>query len=190
MRKFLLFFIFNNLPLGLNPYIEMAGTEKYGKFIVNSLYLISFTIGVIPLVVIIQQINFNTILIQQLSSQKLGNITHYIGQITIETISDISLNSVSTYSDFIIIFIFFLGFALCLIGILHKRIKEHKNEEKERIKNILKDIDFYEIDNPNISNQNQYLLFLYEKVLSSHEWPIKKLFIIDVLFSIALLFIS
>ena len=168
---FLLFFIFNNLPLGLNPYIEMAGTEKYGKFIVNSLYLISFTIGVIPLVVIIQQINFNTILIQQLSSQTIGNITHYIGQITIETISDISLNSVSTYSDFIIIFIFFLGFALCLIGILHKRIKEHKNEEKERIKNILKDIDFYEIDNPNISNQNQYLLFLYEKVLSSHEWP-------------------
>lgn len=169
----------------------MGGTEKYGKFIVYSLLLVSFTIGAIPLFTVIEQINFHIIIpIEHLSNQTIGNVTQFIGQITIRTISEISVDKFTKYFYFIFTFIFFLGFAFALIGILHIRIKKRKNEELNRIETIIKNINFDEVDNSLLSIQKQYFLILHEKILSLTEWPIRKIFIIDLLISIALLFIS
>jgi hypothetical protein len=80
--------------------------------------------------------------------------------------------------------------AIVTITIIHFRIKGRKKEEQMRLEGMISYINFPEPENFVNRNRNQYLLALYREIQNLHEWPAKRIFILEFLFSVLLLFIS
>lgn len=189
-------------PLKINPFVDMGGTGEYGKIVVNCIYLTSVSIGVFPILEVINEINFGKIiLIVQSARDTLGitnnswtNVTllanEALSNSTQEIITDIA-NSGKFYQiiTFFGIFIGFILFSIVILLVFHLQIKKRKNEEFAKIDGILAEINVYESNNQLLSNRIQHLLLLHQKLLSTSDWPVKKIFLIDVIISSFLLFI-
>jgi len=189
-------------PLKINPFVDMGGTGEYGKIVVNCIYLMSVSIGVFPVLEVINEINFGKIiLIIQSAKDTLGitndswtNVTlmanEALSKSTHEIITDIA-NSGKFYQiiTFFGIFIGFVLFSIVILLVFHFQINKRKNEELEKIDEMLAEINVYDSNNQIISNRIQHLLLLHQKLLSTSEWPVKKIFLIDVIISSFLLFI-
>jgi hypothetical protein len=188
---FYLFTIVLGLEIEINPLIDMSGTQKYGEIIVRSLFLVSFGLASLPLFLVLSRIrSMPTIQLAQFSNQTIGNITMIIKNSVGNSVNEASLNGISQYYNIFLLFFFFVISAIIIIFLIHFRIKQRKNDELQRIENRLQDIDFYQTGDQIILERNQYLLFLHEKISSSYEWPIKKIFIVELILAILPLLVS
>jgi hypothetical protein len=68
-----------------------------------------------------------------------------------------------------------------LIILFHYRIKQKKQEELQQIETLIQNIKILEVGEPISFERNQYLYSLHEKIFSSYEWPIKKMFILELI---------
>jgi len=183
------------LPLEIKPFIEMGDTKKYGEIIVYSLYLSGLVIGVYPLLSVMNQIDINNLPISQMSyqiiaNQTFGNIISILKRTVSSSLNEITIGSISSIMILFYIFFIFVSMAVAIVIALHYRINQKKTEEIERLESMLSYINFSQSENPVNSNRNQYLLSQYENILTLHEWPIKKRFVLQLLISMLFLFIS
>lgn len=187
---FFLVYITFDLPIEINPFIEMGGTEKYGKLIVHCMYIFAFALGIFPIIQLIPKINVTTTQLPQLEGLTLGNVTIFFKTTIFDPIYQMPIGTFSNYYNVITTFILYTFIAVILILLLHNRIKDQKTKDLNRLEGMILYIDFFNTDGPVNRERNQYLLYLYEKISNLHEWPIKKIFIVELLFSVLLLFIS
>jgi len=187
---FFLAYTTQELQLEINVLIDMGDTEKYGKFIVNCMYLFAFSLGIFPLIQLIPKMQAMTFQIPQFDNLTFGNVTIILKTTVYDPISKIPISSFSNYNIVILTFILYSGIAVAIMVFLHIQIKEEKEKELDRLEGMIKHIDFFNSEGPANRERNQYLLYLYERVSNLHEWPIKKIFILDLLISALLLFIS
>jgi hypothetical protein len=187
---FFLFYTAQDLQLDINVLIEMGGTEKYGRFIVNCMYLFAFALGIFPLIQLIPKMQAVTFQIPQLDNLTFGNVTVFLKTTIYDPFSQMPISSFSNYHIVILTFILYTGIAVAIMFFLHVQIKEEKVKELDRLEGMIKYIDFFNTDGPANRERNQYLLYLYERVSNLHEWPMKKIFVLDLFISALLLFIS
>ena len=93
------------------------------------------------------------------------------------------------YSQWIAIFILIVIFALVVIFIIRYRIRQEKKLEISYLENKLYSTNLQSPKSFVDREKNRYLLLLYNQVQNLHEWPVKRIFLLEVLFSFALLFI-
>jgi len=174
------------LPLEINSLHEMGGTGQFVTMIINCIYLISFAIGTLPILSAIGKLDLTSIHFP-MPEGTLGNVTTFVKGEFVKSVNAIPIDSFSKYISFIEIFLVFILLALLVIAALHFRIKRHKEEVLSELERIISDTDFTHPDN---KENNLYYLSLYEKVLATSEWPIKKIFAIELVISVLPLFIS
>ena len=178
----------------INPYIEMGGTRKFGEIVISCLYYSAFAIGIFPLLSIVSTIDFSKILTLQntfssLENQSWTNVTFGIKDTIFQQLDRVPIGSFSIYLVWMIIFGAFVLLALIIIIMLHYRITERKREEQKKLEELISSIDF---NSENFENRdrNQYLLSVYRELTNLYEWPVKKIFVLNLLIAIMLLFIS
>lgn len=183
------------LSLDINPYLEMGGTQKYGDLIINTLYKIAFAIGILPLLAIFSEIDFNKILnlpqgFQGIQNQTMANLTVMTKEAINHSFDAVSIGTFSKYGVFLQLFFILALLAIITIVIIHFRINRRKKEELNRLEGMISYINFPEPENYVNQNRNQYLLSLYREVQNLREWPVKRIFVLELLISVLLLFIS
>jgi hypothetical protein len=175
------------LPVEINPFHDMGGTGPFGKIIVNCIYLVSLALGIIPLFPLLGKIDLSFLSHLSIPAENLGNTTTFIRADLVKSVSAIPVDTFSKYVGFIELYFGFILLAFLVILILHDRIKRRKEEVLSQLEQKISFIDFTNTEN---KENNLYYLDLYEKVSESSEWPIKKLFAIELIISILPLFIS
>lgn len=185
-----LFLAIRDLPLDINPFIDLGGTEKYGKLILNCLYYVSFAIGVLPFLMLISKFDIKNIHITPDSFQTLGNITSSIRSAVINSLKGVPLTALSENFVFFEMFGFFVLAAIIIIISLHYRIKQRKMEELHRLESMIKNKKLYAPQTANIMERNQYLLSLYDKAKNLDEWPVKRTYILKLIVSVTPLLFS
>jgi len=183
------------LPIEIKPFIDMGDTKEYGDIVINSLYTLGFAIGLLPLIDTLNKIDFTKIPISILISDKIqnltiGNVTDILKNTLVYSINDVSMGSILKYTSFISIYLISVFLAISILIVLHYNIKKRKNEELSRIEGMISCYDFVEPNNFVNRDRKHYLLSLYSLLLSLHEWPVKRFFILDLVISALLLFIS
>jgi hypothetical protein len=183
------------LPVEIKPFINMGDTQIYGDTVINCLYSLAIAIGLMPLLTAITQIDFPKLQIYNQLSEKFHNLTAGNATVIIKNAIDnsfslITFDSFSKFLIFIYLYIICILLSLCILWILHYHIKKKKDYDIKRLEGMISDIDFIEPGNFLDRDRNQYLLSLYQKVLNLHEWPVKRFFILDMIISALLLFIS
>jgi hypothetical protein len=200
---FVLLTISMEFPLDINPYIEMGNTQKYGNMIISTLYNSALAVGIIPLLLMIgdffsyfdsSKISVLQNTISNLDQQTLTNVTNsakeIINQSFNQSMNIVTIGSFSKYFGWILIFVFLTSISIAIIIILHYRIKERKSEEQMRLEGMLSYSSISEPENWANRDRYQYNISLYQQLSNLHEWPVKKIFILDVFLSVLLLFIS
>lgn len=188
---FCLFVSVTGLNIELNPLIEMSGTQKYGEIIVKSLFLLSFVFASFPALLILTKIKtVPTIEFSQFSNLTFGNISTIINDKVVKTVNEAPINTLSEYYSIFLLFFFFVVAAIVIIFILHYRIKQRKLEELQNIENQLSKIDFLQISDPTMAERHQYFLSLHERISNSYEWPIKRIFVIELMLAVLPLLVS
>jgi len=179
-----LFGVSLDIPIEINPLLEMGGTKEYGNIIIKSIYLASFSIASIPLLLAISKLGaMGEIEIVQLTSQTFGNLTSELRYSLVNSIGETSINNLLTYSSYLIVLFSFIILSIMITVLLHDRIKQRKMELIQRIESQITSVDFIQTDNQNDRDRRQYLLDIYEKTIRSSEWPIKKTFVIELIIS-------
>jgi hypothetical protein len=178
------------VPLEINPLLEMGGTEKYGELIVHILYLVAFALGIAPIFLLIPKLGDTTIQIPQFTNQTFGDIRAILVTKIWKPINEMPISTFSQFGAVILTFIFLVFLAILIIFLIHNQIKEKKKEDLDRLEGMISYIDFFQPESLVARDRNQYLLYLYDKISNLHEWPIKKVFILEVFVSRLLLFIS
>jgi len=169
----------------------MGGTKEYGNIIIKSIYLASFSIASIPLLLAISKLGaMGEIEIVQLTSQTFGNLTSELRYSLVNSIGETSINNLLTYSSYLIVLFSFIILSIMITVLLHDRIKQRKMELIQRIESQITSVDFIQTDNQNDRDRRQYLLDIYEKTIRSSEWPIKKTFVIELIISALPIIIS
>lgn len=174
------------LPLDINSFHEMGGTGRFGNIIINCIFLSSFAIGTMPILSTIGKLDLTSFHIP-IPEGNVGNATTFIKGEIVKSVNAIPINSFSKYVGFIEFFLFFILLALLVITALHYRIKQNKEEMLTNLERIISDTDFTCAEN---KETNLYYLALYEKISATSEWPIKKIFAIELIISVLPLFIS
>jgi len=186
-----LFGVSLDIPIEINPLLEMGGTKEYGNIIIKSIYLASFSIASIPLLLAISKLGaMGEIEIVQLTSQTFGNLTSELRYSLVNSIGETSINNLLTYSSYLIVLFSFIILSIMITVLLHDRIKQRKMELIQRIESQITSVDFIQTDNQNDRDRRQYLLDIYEKTIRSSEWPIKKTFVIELIISALPIIIS
>lgn len=185
-----LFLVVRFLPLDIDLLIDLGGTGKFGKIIINCLYLVSFAMGMIPLFLLFSKFEKIKILIPQESFSTIGNFTESMRSTAITSIKDLPVSTFSENFAIFEVFFLFIGAAIVIILSLHYQIKERKNTELVKLENMIKTIDILPNEDKEKCEHNLYLLTLYEKVLNLYEWPIRRIFIVELIISTIPLFIS
>jgi len=179
---FYLFVVALGLKIEINPLFDMGGTQKYGEIIVRCIFLVSFGLASLPVFLVLAKIqSIPKTQLTQISNQTIGNISTIIKNDVVKSINEVSINSISQYYSIFFMFFFFVISAIVIILLLHYRIKQRKSDELHRVETILQDIDFFRNDDQAILERNQYFLSLHEKISTSYEWPIKKIFIVELI---------
>jgi hypothetical protein len=178
------------LPIHINPLLDRAGTEIFGNFTINCLYLTSIAIGFFPFLYIYRDFSSNFPKLTEISHQPFGNLTNTTRDVIIHSVNNASINSIWSYLVYFIIFFIFIFLALIIIVSLHYRIKKRKLEELRRIENLLLAIDVSQLDEDTITEKKKNLLFIYEKILSLHDWPTKNITILGLFLSLLPILIS
>lgn len=181
-------------PLEIHPYIDLGGTAPYGTVIVHGLYISGLAISLLPLLVLSNQIDFNIMItsynsFQNIENQSMETVFNFTKNIAENSFHDITIASFIKYSQWLILFIIIVIFALAIIFIIRYRIRQQKKLEISYLENILYSTNLRGFENFVDYEKNQYLLLLYNQVQNLHEWPVKKIFLLEVLFSFALLLI-
>jgi len=174
------------LPLEIHSFQEMGGTGQFGKIIINCIYLTSFAIGTYPIFSMIGKLDLNSIHIP-IPEGSIGNATAFVKSEIVNSISAIPVNSFSKYIGFIEFFLLFILLALLVIIALHFRLRRYKEGVLFELEQIISGID---LTCPENKENNLYYLSLYEKVSAMSEWPIKKIFAVELIISVLPLFIS
>jgi len=185
-----LFIAVRFIPLEINPLINLGGTGRFGNLIVNCLYLVSLAIGIIPFFLLFSKFEKFKNQIPQESFSTIGNLTESIRSTAITSVRELPLSTISENFAAFEMFFLFIGIAIAIIISLHYRIKERKNAELVKLEIMLKKIDFSSVESRENSDKNLYLLTFYEKVLNLYEWPIKRIFIVELLISLIPLLVS
>jgi hypothetical protein len=102
----------------------------------------------------------------------------------------VSVGTFSKYGAFLQLFFILALIAVVIIIIIHFRIAGRKNDEIKRLEGMISYINFPEPENYMNQNRNQYLLSLYRELQNLREWPVKRIFVLELLISVLLLFIS
>jgi hypothetical protein len=174
------------LPLEINSFYDMGGTGQFGKIIINCIYLVSFALGTIPLIPLVTKLNLSSYHIP-IPEGSIGNATTFIKEELVKSVNAIPVDSFSNYLGYIELFLIFILLAILVIFSLHYKIKRNKEETLSDIERIISDTDFTRPEN---KENNLYYLSLYEKISATNEWPIKKIFVIELIISGLPLFIS
>lgn len=179
----------------INPYLEMGGTQKFGDIIVHALYQLAIALGLLPIILFIVKSDFSKIFLlpntlSTLENQSLDNITISLKSAILQSFGQIHISDFSRYDAFIEVFFIFVAISVVLLLILHFLIKARKDQELQQLDDVLGYDDFYNQENPANRTRIQYYLTLYQQLLTLHEWPVKKMFILDLIISVLLLFIS
>jgi len=183
------------LPVKIKPFIDMGDTKEYGDNVINCLYTLGIAIGLLPFLTVITQIDFPKLQIYYQISEKfhnltLGNASSVIKNTIDQTFSYIPLDSFSKFLPFIYLYLFSVFLSLCIILVLHYHIVRRKNEEITRLEGMISYIDFVQPENFVNRDRNSYFLSLYQQLLNFHEWPVRKTFVVNLIISALLLFIS
>lgn len=175
------------LPLEINPFHEMGGAGVFGKLVVNCIFLVSLALGMIPLFPLLGKIDLSFLSHVTIPAETLGNVTVFIKTQMENSVKSIPMDTFSKYIGYIEWYLFIIFLAFLVILILHDRIKQRKEEELALLERKSAAIDFNNADN---SEDKLYYLDLYERVLGSSEWPIKKIFGLELIVSVLPLFVS
>jgi hypothetical protein len=175
------------LPLEINPFCDMGGTGSFGKIVVYCIFLVSLALGMIPLSSVIGKIDLSFLSNISVPAETLGDVTVNVRNDIIQSISRLPIDTFSKYVIYIEWYAFFLLMAFFVILVLHDRIKRRKNEVLAQLEQKISAIDFNNAEN---KEDKQYYLDLYRTVIESSEWPIKKIFGIELIISVLPLFIS
>jgi hypothetical protein len=181
---FFLSIVVHDFPIEINPLIEMGGTKDYSNIVIKSTYLASFSLASIPLLSGISKLgSINEIEITLFTNQTFGNITSEFKNSLVHSVENLSINSFSTYFSSVFILIVVIAASLIIMVLLHNRIKERKQELIQRIESQISSIDFIQTENQNDLDRQRYLLEIYDKIINSSEWPIKKTFVVELMIS-------
>ena len=171
-----------DLTLEINPLLEKGGIGIFGNFIVNCLYLVSIALSLFPILIIIQIINGNFSQISQMTQQPVVLIFTQ----NMKTIVHTSMNGFSIDNIWNINFLFYFGFfliavffAVMIIISIHYQIKEKKMIEIKRLEKLLNQ----SLLNKENEDAIQKILSQYDRILTLHEWPIKNVFVLELLIS-------
>ena len=175
------------LPLEINPFCNMGGTGSFGKIIVNCIFLVSLALGMIPLSSVIGKIDLSFLSNLTMPAESLGNVTASVRKQVVDSISSVPINSFSKYFIYVEMYCLFLLMAFLVILVIHDRIKRRKEEVLNQLEQKFSAIDFKNAEN---KEDKQYYLDLYRTVLDSSEWPIKKIFGLELIISLLPLVIS
>jgi hypothetical protein len=175
------------LPLEINTFREMGGVGAFGKLVVHCIFLVSLALGMIPLSPLLGKIDLSFLSHVTIPAETLGNTTVFIRTQMENSVKSIPMDTFSKYIGYIEWYLIILFLAFLVILILHDGIKRHKEEELALLERKIAAIDFNNSDN---SEDKLYYLDLYEKVLGSSEWPIKKIFGLELIVSVLPLFVS
>lgn len=193
---FYLCLAFRYLPIEINPLIERGGTEPFGNFTMNGLYLSSIATGFMPILWILIQLNSNWPTISESLHQPFGNITSSVKNITETALNNATIDKIinslviSNLFLYIIGFIVFFSLAVFILVTLHYRIKQTKTEELKRIENLLAQINFSQFDEDINYRKKKNLLYIYDRINNLQEWPTKNLAIVGIFLSVLPLIIS
>lgn len=190
MMYIILFYAVRILPIGINPLIDRGGTEIFGNFLLNSLYLSSIAFGFIPLNLLLIDLNAKWPEISRMIHNPFSEIVNASRFVLSESVNNSSIDSISTYIPYIIAFLIFLVLVITIIFSLHYRIKQRKTDELERIESSLSAIDIKQLNGVSFTEDKKNLLILYEKIQTLHDWPTKNVSIIGIILSLLPLFIS
>ncbi len=182
------------LPLEIKPFVEMGDTKQFGELLVRWLYLTGFVFGIYPLLSFMNYVDLNNLPFSQISylinkNQTLGNLTQIVKVNVDKSITEIPISGIMNNIGLIVFILIFILLAFIIVFALHYRIKHKKNAELKRLELNMSNFNFSQIDNSAQINRYQFYLSQYEAVLALYEWPIKKLFVIEILIAISLLFI-
>ena len=86
------------LPLEINAFHDMGGTEQFGKIIINCIYLGSFALGMIPFFPLIGKLDLGSFHIP-IPEGSLGNVTTLIKGEMVSSVNAIPINSLSNYNS-------------------------------------------------------------------------------------------
>jgi len=175
------------LPMEINPFHDMGGTRSFGKIIVHCIFLVSLALGIIPFSTIIGKIDLSFLSHMTLPAETLGNATVFIRTQMENSVRSVPIDSFSKYFVYIEWYFITIIMAFLVILALHDRIKRRKDEELTLLEQKISANDF---NNPENKEDKLYYLNLYKKVLGSSEWPIKRIFGLELIISILPLFVS
>lgn len=173
---FYLLFVVVLAPLEINSLQDMGGTGRFGKFIINCLYLTSVAIGMILVIPFITNPNSSASFLRP--EDTLGDAVTFVKDEAVKSINAMPVSSLAKYTGLIEVFVVLTALALVVILALHYRIKRSKEEKLAQLEYIIADID---PTSPENKENNLYYLTLYENVRSTSEWPIKKIFVLELL---------
>ncbi|MFA6224873.1 MAG: hypothetical protein WC620_01505, partial [Methanoregula sp.] len=165
-------------------------STKRTLIVARYMYLFAFALGLFPLIQLIPKMQAITFQIPQFDNLTFGNVTIFLKTTIYNPISQMSIGSFSNYHTVILTFILYTEIAVAVMVRIHVQIKEEKVKEMDRLERMINSIDFFNTEGPANRERNQYLLCLYERVSNLHEWPIKKIFVLNLFISALLLFIS
>ena len=174
------------LPLEINIFHDMGGTEKFGKIIIHCIYLVSLALGMIPIISLIGKLDFSSVQIP-IPKGNVGNATILLKTEMAKSVNAIPIDSFSKYFVYMEWFFIFIMLALLVILALHYHIKRKKEAELIHLEQLLSNID---LTRPENMETHLYYMSLYEKVSSSSEWPIKRIFVLELIISALPLFVS
>jgi hypothetical protein len=176
----------------INPYIEMGGFEKYGKFVINSLSLIIVALAAIPLLQLVvqniskftpekidQSINFT-----KFSNLSIQNFTSSIQGLITVNIGEIPISSFVNYWVYALIFLIFFALSLSILISIYVCIKKRKDDELTKLEDAIEEINFEYLYDRQSWERKIYFLYLIERVSNLQEWPVRKIYIAQILLSI------
>ena len=175
------------LPIDINPLHDMGGMGSLGKIIVHCIFLVSLALGLIPIFSILGKIDLGFLSQIKIPAENLGNATAFVRTEIVQSVSAVPTNSVSKYIGFIELYCIYIILAFLVILIIHDRIKRRKEEVLSQLEQKISTINFNNGEN---KENNMYYLELYEKVSGSSEWPLKKIFAVELIISLLPLLIS
>jgi hypothetical protein len=173
---FYLLFVVALVPLEINSLQDMGGTGQFGRFIINCMYLTSVAFGMILVIPFITKPNSSTSFLRP--EDTLGHAVTFVKDEAVRSINAMPVSSLAKYTGYIEVFVVLAVLALVIIIALHYRIKRSKEEKLTQLEHLIADID---LTSPKNNEDNLYSLALYEKVRLTSEWPIKKIFILELI---------
>lgn len=175
-----------SLPLEMNSLREQGGTQEFGGFILNCIYLVSLSLGSVLIIPMVGKLDPAS-LHMQIPEKTIGETFSGFHDAVSQSVAAVPISNLSHFSIYIEIFLIFLCLAIIVILMLHYEIKRKKEATLKTLEHIMSKIDFTK---PDDKEDKQYYLSLYEKISLSGEWPLKKIFVLELIISFLPLFIS